>query len=337
MKRLDRYLLRQAFFLIAVSLGCGVGIYFLVDVFSRMPDLMEAEMEVRDILLYFGAKTPLIISQTLPAVFLLSLVLLLSLMRRNRELTALESGGVSPLRVLTFLLVYGLSWSVLQFFFSQVAGIKGEQLANHIWNTQVKERKINSKGIGDLWFRDGGKTLHINRFWPQENRGEGLRVYIVSTDYQRIETILEADSFQIQGTDWSLKDVVIKDPQNFSSTRKAKATFSLDKDVGALVFTRESKDDGTSFDPVSLPVWKLWSYIEVLQESGSNVERLQTSWHMKWAYAASLIVMALLAFSLASFFQNIYANVALSFVNVFLYFILFLAGTSAAQYGAIPP
>ena len=51
-------------------------------------------------------------------------------------------------------------------------------------------------------------------------------------------------------------------------------------------------------DPASLPLWRLGQTIGQLQAAGSNVERLQTAWHMKVAYGFSLAVMSLLALAL---------------------------------------
>ena len=65
----------------------------LTDLFERLDNFIEAGLSAGMVLTYFVVKTPLVISQILPVIFLLSTVIQLCLMARNRELTLCRPGG----------------------------------------------------------------------------------------------------------------------------------------------------------------------------------------------------------------------------------------------------
>ena len=95
MSLMSRYLLRQNLFLMFMVLGVGIGLYLLSDLFDRLDDFLEAGVSAKVAITYFVVKTPLIISQILPAVFLIACILQLCIMARSRELVALQAGGIS--------------------------------------------------------------------------------------------------------------------------------------------------------------------------------------------------------------------------------------------------
>lgn len=87
----------------------------------------------------------------------------------------------------------------------------------------------------------------------------------------------------------------------------------------------------------SLPLWQLGSEIQRLRDSGSNIERLQTAWHMKLAYAASVLVMALIALAVISVFGSLYVIIPVGLVTTFCYYGLFVLFASAGENGLVPP
>ncbi len=72
---LSRYLIRQNLFLMIICLAVGTCIYLLSDVFDRLDDFIRAGLGVETILFYFLVKIPVIVSQLMPAIFLLAMVI----------------------------------------------------------------------------------------------------------------------------------------------------------------------------------------------------------------------------------------------------------------------
>jgi lipopolysaccharide export system permease protein len=164
-----------------------------------------------------------------------------------------------------------------------------------------------------------------------------VSIYFRSHDGRTIEKILDAEAVRISGKEWILQNVLEHEPERFVSQRHPELRIRIEQDMQAVAMTERIRGDGSSIDPVALPLWELSRHIEQLEESGSNVERLRTSWHMKWSYAFSMVVMALVAASWMGMLSSIFLNIGMSMFMIFIFYMLFLSGVSAAQDGAMPP
>lgn len=328
---LSRYLLRQNLFLLLTTLAAGAAIYVMADLFDRLDDFLEAGLGLSTVLVYFSAKLPLIISQIMPAVFLVAVVIQLCLMARSRELLALRAGGVSLGSLSRFIVGYSLVWCLAQLVFSQLVGVYGEQVSQTIWSEQVRGNLMEKKELSDVWFTEGDEVVQVRQLWPARGEARGVSVYTMSGDRGSVVRIVSAQSAQAEAGRWRLEGVRVMDPATFRVEEREHLTLALAQDP--MTFLQIAP----GADPSSLPLWRLSRVIQRLDASGSNVERLRTSWHMKWAYAFSILAMGLVALALVTLMENVYANIALSLGVTFLYYVVYMVGATMGQKGMLPP
>ncbi|WP_027182034.1 LPS export ABC transporter permease LptG [Oleidesulfovibrio alaskensis] len=331
MSILSRYLLRTNLFLTMLTLTIGTGIYLLSDLFDRLDDFLGAGLGLKVILTYFAVKIPLIISQILPAVFLLSAVIQLCVMARDRELVALQAGGISFLRLARFFIIYALIWSAVQLGFSQVLGIYGEREASRIWKEQVRNREIDDVQLTNLWFTEHGRIIHLETLHPAAQKGSGITVYELTPDELSVQRVIRGKSFRADSSGWTLDGCDILIPGSYEVAASESIVLPIEQDVKAFSIVDPRGD------PSRLPLWQLQDAIARLTESGSNVEALRTAWHMKLSYAFSLVTMALLALALITWRDSIYINVGTSLLLVFVFYTLFTVGGSLGENGIVPP
>lgn len=127
MSLLFRYLTKNNAMILLPTLAVGIGLYVLTDLFERLDNFIEAGLSVGMVLTYFVVKMPLVISQILPVIFLLSTVIQLCIMARSRELTALQAGGISLGVVANSMILCGIFWGGVQLGFSEYLGVAGER------------------------------------------------------------------------------------------------------------------------------------------------------------------------------------------------------------------
>ncbi len=331
MSLLQRYLVKQNMFLLLLVLSAGTAIYLLTDLIERMDVFMDAGLGIKDMLLYCLLKLPMIISQILPAVFLLALVLQLNILERSRELIALRAGGVSPLVLARFVLIYGLIWAVGQLFFSQAAGSFGERAAARMWQEQVRGKDLNAQAISGLWFTEGARVFHLDTAYPNQGTGQGLLMYRLDDKGLSIEEIIRAESFTIEKKRWVLNNAVRILPGSFAAERLPELELPIRQDLKAFA-TVESVAR-----PSALPLWELSALISRLQKSGSNVEGLRTAWHGKLSYAASIMVMGLVALLISQVTSNVYKAMGLSLLGAFLFYSLNTWCSALGERGLVPP
>jgi lipopolysaccharide export system permease protein len=328
---LSRYLIRQNLYLMAICLTVGTSLYLLSDIFDRLDDFIRAELGAQTILFYFIVKIPLIVSQLMPAVFLLALVVQLGVLSRSREMLALRAGGVSFAWFIRFFIVYALIWSAGQLVFSQFLGVFGEQEANRIWKEDVRKKQLDELTIRDLWFRDGPFIVLAKEAQPSKSRASDITVYEFTTDNQELIRILNAKKALIDDHGWGLLDVHELDTRTFVTVDRPSQFLSVRQNLSAYAAV-ELKGD-----TAQLPLFELSRAIKRLQESGSNVEILQTVWHSKLSYAFSIVIMALLALTLVTFSENVYANIGLSLILIFIQYGVHVVGATAGEKGVLPP
>ncbi|WP_207263572.1 LptF/LptG family permease [Desulfovibrio sp. Huiquan2017] len=328
---LNRYLIRQNLYLMAICLVVGTSLYLLSDIFDRLDDFIRAGLGAQTILFYFAVKIPLIVSQLMPAVFLLAMVVQLGVLTRSREMLALRAGGVSFGWFIRFFVVYALIWGCGQLVFSQFLGAFGEQEANRIWKEDVRKKQLDELTIHNLWFRDGPFIVEAREAQPSKSRATGITVYEFTTDNQQLIRILTAKKALVDDHGWGLLDVHELDTRTFVTVDRASQFLSVRQNLKAYAAV-ELKGD-----TAQLPLPALSKAIQRLQESGSNVEMLLTIWHGKLAYAFSMVVMALLALMLVTFSENVYANIGLSLILIFIQYGTHVVGETAGEKGVLPP
>jgi lipopolysaccharide export system permease protein len=314
MSLLTRYLVRQNLFLIIIILLISISLYVLTDMFERLDRFLESGVGVRVMLLYCLMKIPAIISMTLPAVFMIAVVVQMNMLERSRELIALAAGGVPPAALVRFVIFYGLVWSVAQFFFAQGAGVMGERASTRIWQEDVRGRIQEESRLYGLWFTERDNIVHVGVCWPLQDRGENLQVYTLDETGIGIREIIRAKRFTVGKNGWTLEDGKIITPATYTATAFDHMELPIRQNLRTFQITASS-----GIKPKQLSLRELTNAISRLENAGSNVESLRTAWHEKLAYACSIMILGMLALLVSRFTTNIYKAVVISMIIIFFY------------------
>lgn len=331
MRLLSRYVIRQNVVLLTLICAIGLGIYVFVDLFDKLDDFLEAGVGLGTIVRYYTLSVPFILAQIFPAVVLLSLMAQLGLMQRNRELLALEACAVSMRSVTRAVLAYAAVLCVVQFVLSQGLGSAGHRAATRIWDEDVRKRQVAGRVLADVWFKEGARIAHMARVSPASRQGEGLTLYVLEEGNGAVREVLRARKFTSSDAGWTLRDVTRNVPETFVQEQVARMDVDLRTDVRGYL----AVDPKANLE--SLSVWELGREIGRLRDSGSNIERLHTAWHMKLAYACSVVVMAFIALAIVSVFGSLYVIIPCGLVLTFCYYAVFVVFVSAGERGLLPP
>jgi len=330
MSLLARYIFLRHARLLLLIMCLGLGLYLLTEIVERVDIFIDNGAGMDLVLKYFACRLPGIVAQILPAVFLLATVVVLCLMGHSRELTALHAGGISFARVAAILVMCGAFWGVMQFSCSQFIGVQGDRYASYIWHEQVRKRDMSQKAIEDVWFTENGWTVSLEKL-RVDGSGWGLTAFhLKEGSASAVDVFLRAPEVKASTQGWVAKNAESVNPETFKREDKESVLLPIYQDP-ELFFTT------TSTSLQQLPLWQLGDVIQQLGEAGSNVEGLRTVWHGKIAYAASLMVMALLGAAIVSWNSNIYIAVAISMAGTFLLYALTMFGESLGQMGTLPP
>lgn len=331
MSLLSRYLIRNNLFLLLSILLMGTGLYLLTDIFERLDSFLEAGVSAGTVAWFYLVKTPLIISQILPAVFLIAVIVQFALMDKAREMVALQSGGISPMKLLSVIIFYGLLWAGVQLAFSQVLGIQGDLISKRLWQEQVRGKERKEVTLQGLWFTEASHVVHLGLAYPELGEGTDFLSYELSSDGNTLESTVSARKFVITDQGWLLQDVVIMTPQNFGYTALDEYRMNIKQDLSPFV----ALEPGAN--PALLPVWDLGESIDRLIATGSNVEGLRTAYHAKFAYSLSIVVLGVLGLAIVLWFRNLYMSVGIGLLAIFVLFAATILCNTMGTKGILPP
>lgn len=327
---LARLLVRRNLFLLAVVAGIGLGGALFVEVFDRLDDFLEAQVPVRSLGFYVLCRAPFLLAQILPGAVLVATAVQLTLMARARELVALRAAAIAPWRWERIMLLWAMALGVAHLALAQGVGVAGHREAERIWNEEVRGRRLVSRALTDVWFREGQVIVWVRRLLPAAGVGEGVQVFLLDAAGQPVR-LLHAEAVDAQPGAWRLSRV--RSVEVAGLTQEEQATLVLPVALDPRSFL--TMDPKASLE--SVPLWRLQEEIGRLRGSGASVERLETAWHMKFAQSAAVPVMAVVALGVAGWVASPYAAVTLGLVLSFAYYGLVVAFSSAAQQGLLPP
>lgn len=331
MRILHKYLLQQNMALLGICLLASLGIYLLVDVFDRLDNFLEHDSGPLLIGQYFLFKLPLILSQILPLVFFFALALQLGIMVRNRELTALESGGISYHRLCCWFLLYAAIWAVLQLGFSQVLGVAGSRKSGEIWENLGQSGRGSEEVVRDVWYRQGDWVIHLDALMPGSDRVEGVRLILVEAGFDRAERIIQAREGRIAQGEWTLSGVRVQRPEQFLVRDRESLTLDLGLEVGDMLSQKRT------LDIREMALWELGRSIRELERTGVNTEAMATLWHQKLAYACSMLVLVLVGLAATRSGLNTVSVICLGLLLGFVFYGLFVLGGQMGERGVLPP
>lgn len=331
MTLLTRYLLRNNAFLLFSILLIGTGLYVLTDLFERLDGFLDASFGLLNILWFYTIKIPFIVGQILPAVFLIAIIVQFCLMAKARETIALQSGGVSPFVFLRFVIIYGLIWACAQLLLVQLLGIAGDKFAAKIWREEVRGRSAKETTLHGLWFVDHSYVVHLGEADPETETGTDFLAYQLSEDDKLLRQMIRAKKFAVKKNVWHLYEATVITPDTYGYNVTAEITLPIKQNLKAFL----AIDPDTK--PAHLPVWSLRDAINSLERSGSNVEILRTTYHSRFAYAASLVVMGVLGLAIVLWRNNVYIAVGTGLIITFVFYACTTLFISLGEKGALSP
>lgn len=330
MKLLTKYIIKNHTRLVLMTIAISISIFILIDLIEKADIFMASQKPFLYAVEYYILKLPFIVSQTLPAVFLLASVIFLSIMVSSRESIALQAGGISVYTVTLNLIGIGIFWALAQFFLSQLLMNVTEQRAVSLWKYEIRNWDYVEKSLDNLWFVDNEYMVRLGKVY-ERGYGENLVAYKLSEQSKAIEEIVRAEKFTVEKGSWKLENVTLYSPEKYLQVKKDTAELPIDQTV-RFYFISNQEDN-----PQTLSFFVLGEAIKRLQNSGSNIESMLTVWHSKMTYSVMIVVFAVLAVAIISYKANVYLAVILAVVLSFVSYVLTALGISLGQSGKVPP
>lgn len=215
MKLLDRYIFLEWVKSFILTLVAITGVIIIGSMFDDLPDFIEHKASFFDIVNSYVYLVPSLFPIIIPISLLVSLLFFLGNLRRNNEIVAMQSSGLSLFQITRTLWISGLLLTLLLGVFNasiiplSVERIK--KIQNKLLISKAeKEAAIESTSlISKLVFDNTakGRLWYIQRFNELTHRAYGVNVYFRDKEGTEIGRVVAGEAyFDKEGRHWILKD-----------------------------------------------------------------------------------------------------------------------------------
>lgn len=331
---LDRYVLRQFVPWTLIVLVGLTGLFTISSLFEHIDRFLDGGAGVTEMATYALLDSAGTAVFVMPMTLLVAALLVMGLVERTNEMTAMNVAGRSYLRVSVPMLCVATLASAASFLMQEYV-IPGANQAKQ----EFMERKVQHINLGVPTQRDNvfliggrGRVYVVKSYMVAEKRMVDPVIQVFAGGRMLERT--DAREASWTGSRWVLKDGV---QRRFRAGEERAVRFrTLTLAPGA-----ERPEDFAAGieDPAQMPLSRLGLYIRRLRESGRPADRFAVDYHIKLSYPLINFIALLLAVGVTGQLRR--SNVAMGFlvsvVASFLFYGVVATTKSLGQNGAIPP
>lgn len=333
MQIIHGYLTRETLKMFTILLVAAACIYLVVDFFEKIDDFLESRVPMSEAVLFFLLRLPLIVAQVTPVGVLLAVLIVVGLMARNHELVALQSSGIGVYHLLRPIILGGLAFTLLLFFFAEIVVPIAMAKANHIWSVKVNKQVATFKQK-DIWIKGNRAIYHVAYFNPVDESISGLSFTFFDGRFN-VARRIDAKRGVYKGGRWIVSDCV-------EQVRLGDGTYSVTYPSGCTVAADLVPEDLKKVVKKSeeMSLNELSAYIRRVKEEGYDATPYQVDWHAKLAFPAICVVMSILSAGIA-FRRRHKEGVAVAVVYgiglAFCYWVIYGVSLSLGYNGVLWP
>jgi len=331
---ITKYVLREFSKFFCYSLAVAISLFFVIDLFERLDSFLKHQASLGAIVWYFLFKFPSIILNMTPMAVLLATFITLGILSRNFEIIALRANGISLFRVVTPILVYTLTLSIVC--------LLGNELISPYTNRKVKTISNEIKGRKgknlfkqhQLWYRGEEVIYNIKFFSHRDNTLHGITMYFFNHNFHLFKRI-DAERARWQNNQWVFSNVTTR---VFGPEKKINTSFKKHMIIPLKESPETFKQEIRA--PEEMSYLALKEYIEKTTKEGYDTTKYLTDLYAKISSPFISFIISLLGipFALKIGKHGGFAlGVTISFAIGFAYWVFFNICLALGHGGALPP
>jgi lipopolysaccharide export system permease protein len=348
MRLIDRYLLREFLFWLAVFFAGFLMIWIAFDLGLDPHRFQQANMRGKDVAEYYFYEIPEFIPIALPVAILLATLYVITNHARYNEITAIRAAGISLVRLCMPYFAAGLFFSALLFAFNEYFAPHAGDMADEIMIRRVdptaKAQHYLTPSFVFVSYGKGGKvhkwtaTVYNSKThemttplitWPSTN-GLDISISATTAKWTNNVWVLTGNVVKTMGattrllvTNYLALPEVTETPAEFQSDIKVNKYHSI---------TRKTRR-------ADIPLADIVNYLRFHPQPDRKMRSwLFTKLYGRFAgpFACLVVVIVAIPFSARSGRRNIFVGVAASIFIFFTYFVLQQVGLTFGETGWMP-
>ena len=336
--KLDRYLLKQFFEILGISILGFISIFLIVDLIENLDRFVDNGVPGNIIFNYYLYSIPYFVSVALPMSMLISTVFGVGILVKRNEWTAMKSSGISLYRLSTPLLLTGLIISMFSFILDNQVVSWGNEKRYTIDRDYVKKRSRHKlKNTLKNIFLQKDKTVHIGMEKYNIKKMSGNILTWVDLGEDIIKQRIDARNivYLRDSSTWKISNYSIR---NFQNGIETSVNVSEGDTLVNLKFTPEDINKQAR-SPDELDYYELTSRISDLKSNGVKTIRWEVTRYLKVSFALTNFIVVLCGIPLVVFKEknSLSFGIGMSVFVIFGYYAFIKFGQSMGFKGQLSP
>ncbi len=295
MKVIDRLLVRELVKFALIAVGSVVTIYLLIDLFEELSYFTARKTGLAVILLYYFYSLPSAISLLYPVSMVLAVFMVYGQLTRNRELHALESAGVSILRLFAPAICLGLASVAIYFVANELITIPFNARLTDLRRLKIERRQSSHiQKRQNLYFvGEEGRVFYIREL-SSDGVMKNFSVSELGPD-RRVKRRFDVGEAVWRDRAWYARNVDVRTFDDLGNE-----TLKHDDSLRLDVIRETPADFASTSRPVDETSTRaLRSFIGRMKRAGENVAREEVEYYYRFSYSLIGLVVVLLGLPLS--------------------------------------
>ncbi|MBI5026305.1 MAG: LptF/LptG family permease [Nitrospirae bacterium] len=333
MRLLRRYFLKEFFKFFILSLLSLTVVFLLVEFFDKVDEFYPRRPPIYLVIWYLLLLAPKFLLFASPMAALLSILLILGMATKWKEIVAIKASGGSLKKLFSSFLILGIVVTFATLILGETIAPMASRKASYIRNVKILKKTPKSTfKEGALWLIGLDSSLiHIKAFAGDEERASEVSIFRFGKDF-RIKQRIEASEAVWTGEKWILNDVIIFDLNSGNTTKHKSLPFPFLEEP--KIFKEElKKQDEMNFI-------ELYSYYKRLESAGFKNLRYLVDLYGKLAYPTINFVMFIFGVALALSGTGTGGGLRAAGLGIaisLLYWLIYSISMSLGYAGKLPP
>lgn len=319
MNLLNRYItieIIKYFFAALLSVLC---IFVAIDYLGTMDEFIEAKISLWRAFQYVLYKVPFIVTQAMPVVFLMAILIVFGLMNKNNELIIINSSGISIYALVKPVLLISALAAVSLFYLSEQVVPLTMRQSNVIKYQEIRGDTTISVKKENIWIKGPRRITHIKYFDPGSQAIFGFTRYFFDAEFRLVRR-LDAAKGEFVNDKWILHDAMDQHLDKADNAYRIELKKTVDEDL--QLHPDDFKQIVQKSEEMNFS--ELRNYVEKVESEGYDARVYRTDLYAKSAAPFVCIVMGLVGIGLTAgrrFNKGLPISITIGICIGFLYWV----------------
>ncbi|MDR2510468.1 MAG: LptF/LptG family permease [Spirochaetaceae bacterium] len=336
---IDRYLVKHFMPVLTIALSMFVVLVLLIDLFGNLVNYLNHDASFKQIMQVSYYFIPKSVSYALPISLLFAVAYTLGELYARNELTSIISAGIPYWRFGVSLMIIGLSFSVVSFFFEDMLVIPTLREKNQL-SRDLKQQATpeNSATIG-IRTQDGSR-LYLVDYYDYYNLTLNGVFIVERGENNEISHMVRSQVATWNGAHWVLNNAVIYQWEDAIIGGEQKQVYKI-KNLGET----DAYDDSpelfrrSAVDPADLSAKDAKFLVEDLKTVGMPYIAALADYYHRFSFPATSFIVVVLSISMGGRFRKniLLMSLLTSLIVSVVYYVMDMVMMMMARLGYIPP